>query len=281
MKTGRVAAGCLIVAGAANMPYFVGPQATAEEPLPSAHQILGAFVENFRSDPFAEQPVTFGVRIRGEEPGDWHIVVEGKKPGEGETDVRLESDFPPEGIVYFVMDLDTLRRIHRGDMAEITAAGKARASEVAPVDVDPTPGFNPGDAFRLRFSPHRFRFWTRGLPELVSFDKSHSRVIHGANTVLLYHERGLRTGWMQLDEGQHVNEDPKDQVNNFRSTFVITCGVCQSRIGGVQRALRAGKMLFVPEGVSHESWNDDDEPCEWVDMMFGGGAWPRLAFPTG
>ena len=237
-----------------------------------AEDILRTYVEDFRADPYAATPVTFGVQVRGTGGGDWTIACRGKSPDQKLADVTLRRGFPEEGVVYFFMDLETLRRIDRGEISELTASGKARGSEAAPCDVDPTPGFNPGDEFWRRFSPLRFHFWTRGTPEVVRFGEDHARVLHGSNAALLYYERGLRTVWMQVKKGQHVNESQQDQVNPFDSMFVITSGQCESRIGGVPRTLREGEMLIVPKDVSHEFWNDNDEPCEWLLVMFGPGA---------
>lgn len=234
--------------------------------------ILRSYVEDFRSDPFAQTPVTFGVRIRGEGGGDWTVECRGTPPGKTKADVSIHRGFPKRGIVYFVMDVETLLQIDRGEISELTASGKARASDVAPVDVDPTPGFNPGDAFWARLPPLRFHFWTRGTPEIARFGERYSRVLHGANASLLYYERGLRTAWMQVKKGQHVNESKRDQVNPFDSMFVITRGECDARIGGRHRIVREGEMLFVPKDVSHEFWNDTDNPCEWLLIMFGPGA---------
>ena len=165
---------------------------------PSAEDILRSFVEDFRSDPVAAEPVTFGVRVRGEGGGDWHVVISGKAEGEKAANVTLHKGFPEEGVGYFNMEMATLQRIGRGELSLMTAMGKARASEIAPVEFDLTNGHDPGDKFWQRLSPLIFHFWTRGLPEVVRFDKERSRLIHGANIVPLYYERGRRTAWCVL-----------------------------------------------------------------------------------
>jgi mannose-6-phosphate isomerase-like protein (cupin superfamily) len=49
-------------------------------------------------------------------------------------------------------------------------------------------------------------------------------------------------------------------------------GKAMARIGGKEIPLGAGRMVFVPAGVSHEAWNPYEEPAEIILLMFGEGA---------
>lgn len=253
---------------------FIGCSNVSEKSIgdKSPEEILKSFVEDFRRDPSADDPVTFGVRIRCEGGGDWHIVVGEKDQGKEETEVTLKEGFPAEGVGYFDMELSTLRKIDNSEMSILTAMGKARSSDTAPVEFEVTEGFDPGDQFWSRLTPLIFHFWNRGLPEVVRFNKESSRVVHGANTTLFYYERVLRTAWYQIEKGQHINEDPKDQVNDFPSMFIFTRGKAKAQIGGAERDVHAGEMIFVPEGMTHEFWNENKKPCEFVLIMFGENA---------
>ena len=56
------------------------PPAVADEQSPkSAEQILHAYVVDFRHDPAAAEPITFGILATGEGGGEWHVVVAGRK----------------------------------------------------------------------------------------------------------------------------------------------------------------------------------------------------------
>jgi mannose-6-phosphate isomerase-like protein (cupin superfamily) len=123
-----------------------------------------------------------------------------------------------------------------------------------------------------RFLPFTFHFWTRGIPETVSFGKQHSREVHGANMVVLYYQKGLRSAWAQVEKGQYVNRDPKDQTNPFPTMIIGIRGKAVAKIGGKEITLQAGQMAFIPAGVSHEAWNPYDEPAEIILLMFGEGA---------
>jgi mannose-6-phosphate isomerase-like protein (cupin superfamily) len=150
--------------------------------------------------------------------------------------------------------------------------GRARESDPTPMDIDFLPGFQPTPDFIVRFLPFTFHFWTRGFPELVPFGRAQSRVVHGGNIVIFYYQEGLRSGWAQLEKGQHVNADPRDQVNEFPSMFIVIRGRAMGKIGGKEGLLEAGQMILVPAGVSHEFWNPYDEPAEVILVMFGAGA---------
>lgn len=51
--------------------------------LESVEEMLQSFVADFRSDPFASRPITFGIRVQDAERPDWHVFVGGREAGEG------------------------------------------------------------------------------------------------------------------------------------------------------------------------------------------------------
>ena len=42
-----------------------------------------------------------------------------------------------------------------------------------------------------------------------------------------------------------------------------------AKIGGAEKSIKKGEMLFIPAGISHEFWNTQEEPCEGIIIMFG------------
>ncbi len=270
--------------------------AAADEQSPkSAEQILQAYVADFRHDPAAAEPITFGVRVTGEGGGEWHVVVAGRKrqtdepkgagkpeaPAQlttGETepatefDVTLKPGFPPEPIAYYILDLTALRKIDCGELNALTAMARAHGGETTPMDVGVTPGFKPGADFWARFIPLSFHFWTRGVPERVPFRGELSRMVHGANAIVFYYQKGFRSAWYQVAKGQHINKDPQDQTNPFPSMFIVLRGKLEAKIAGKQLTFPAGEMMLVPPGVTHEFWNAHDTPAEMIILMFGEGA---------
>lgn len=241
-------------------------------PAKSAEQILHSYVQDFRHDPAAAEPITFGVRVTGQDGGDWHVVVAPKNEDADTPDVRLKTGLPPEPSPCYTLDLPTLRKIDAGQMNALTAMSQAHGHDPTPMGFETMPGFQGDAGFLARFLPFTFHFWTRGFPERVPFHGRLSRVVHGVNVVTLYYEKGLRSAWMQIEKGQHCNQDPGDQTNPFASMFIMLRGRAEARIGGQQSTFPAGQMMFVPAGVAHEFWNPRDQPAEVIILMFGQGA---------
>jgi mannose-6-phosphate isomerase-like protein (cupin superfamily) len=238
----------------------------------SAEEILRSYVQDFQNDPAASEPITFGIRIQDENHSEWQVVVGGRKDGAGRYQVELGKGLPSNPSAFYTLDLATLQKIDRGEINALTAMGRARASDPAPMDIEVMEGFQPSPDFLARFIPLTFHFWTRGFPETVDFDKEHSREVHGANMVVLYYQEGLRSAWGQVEKGQRVNSDPKDQVNPFPTMFICLRGKAAAKVAGKEVTLKAGQMVFIPPGVSHEAWNPYDEPAEVILLMFGKGA---------
>lgn len=261
-----------VVATMAALCCFPALGAPPGEPT-SVKVMLQAFVDDFRKDPTADQPITFGIRIGQAELPQWHVVVAGREEGQAEAAVELREGPPPQPRAFFVTDRETLERIYRGEMASLTAMGKADSSDFAPLDMEVMEGFQPTPEVIPHLIRLSFHFWTRGFPEIVRFgDKGTSRELHGANAVLFYYQKGFRSGWFRVLPGQHANKDPKMQTNPFPSIIVVTRGSVQTKIGGVEQTLVEGEMVFIGAGVTHEFWNDGDRPGEGILLMFGEGA---------
>lgn len=238
----------------------------------SAEEILQSYVEDFRQDPAAAEPITFGVRVRGGGGGDWHVIASGRKPDAKQAEVVLRRNLPTVPAALYTLDLATLRKIERGEMNALTAMARARSTDVAPMDIEFMLGYQPEPTFFARFIPFTFHFWTRGLPETIPYGKSYSRVAHGGNVVIFYYQKGFRSAWAQIEKGQHVNKDPKDQVNEFPTLVIAIHGKAVAKIGGKEVVMRPGQAVFIPAGTSHEVWNPYDEAAEVVLLMFGEGA---------
>lgn len=230
-------------------------------------EMLRSFVEDFRNDAAAkEQALTFGIQVKDD--SEWTVIVDGK------GGVELKTGLPEEPTIYCVFaDRKTLIELHAGHKNALTLAGKARSTDFAPLDFGLMDGFSPTPEFFRMFIPFTFHFWTRGQPEIVKFgDKHFTRRVHGANAAVLYYQEGFRSAWFQIEKGQHVNKEEGDQVNPFPTLLLLTRGRTNAKIGGREIVLEKGDALFIPAGVSHELWNDRDEPAEGVLLMFGAGA---------
>lgn len=228
--------------------------------------ILDSYVTDFREDAASgEREVTFGVKIKKE--GTWTVKIEGEK------EISLRKGVPGRPTFLYVTDMETLRRMDRGELAVLTAMGKASGSDFAPMDFELMEGSQPPDDFMEFLAPFTFHFWTRGFPEKIKFgSEKYTRVVHGANVTAFYYQKGFRSAWYQILKGQHINEKPEDQTNPFPTLAIFTGGEAEARIGGEYLKIEEGTGVFIPAAVSHEFWNNREQPAEFIILMFGEGA---------
>lgn len=252
---------------------FLTRTVPAQPPVPRpVGEILRSFVDDFRSDPAASTRCVFGISVQGADEPEWRVVVTGRKDAAGRFEVDLQKGLPPDPAAVYTTNLETLDKIDRGDLNALTAMGRARMSDPAPMDITFMPGFKPGEDFLAILIPLTFHFWTRGFPEVVNFNPAVGREVHGATMVVLYYQEGLRSAWGQIRKGQRVNADPRDQVNPFPTMIISLRGRAMAKVGGIERVLEPGQMVFIPPGTAHEAWNPFDEPAEFIILMFGDGA---------
>lgn len=248
---------------------LVVPAIAASQTRDEAREILERFAADYRSDPTFTESVTFGVRV-----DEWWWMIRARA-GTSDTpaEVVVSEGRPTEPTFFFFLDGETLKRLDRGELNARTAMGRARHSDAVPMDIDPTdPSLVWDEAVSRKVNLVSNHFWVRGLPEFLALNKEASRIIHGANAVLLHYYEGLRSVWYQVEPGQHINRDPRDQTNPFPSLFIFLTGSGKARIGGIETDIRGGTATLIPAGMSHEFWNPFDEPFEFILVMFGEGA---------
>ncbi|MBN2429888.1 MAG: AraC family ligand binding domain-containing protein [Acidobacteria bacterium] len=213
--------------------------------------------------------LSFGVEITGPGGGRWCVRID---PVAAEK-VTIRPGFPGEPSFFFTMDAETLDKICRGQWNFLTAGGRARMSDPAPLDLALMEGFAPPPDFLPRVAlPLGFHFFTPGVPEVLRFGEDHSRRVHGGNAVPLYYDLGLRTAWYKVTPGMMINRDPADATNPFSTLLIFTRGRGTGRLGDRIMLLEEGLTLFVPAGMVHQIWTDADEGLEFVIIMFGTGA---------
>jgi len=233
--------------------------AWCDEPL----AILERYAADYTEDPNAEDMV-FGVRV----DDAWYTV-----DARGDA-VHARAGRPGEPTFYFETDADTLGRLDAGELNALTAAGKARASDFAPLDFGVMDGFEPAPGLGRRLRRLVFHFWTRGQPEVIPFGPAHTRTIHGGDGSVLFYQDGFRSAYFHIRPGQHVNEDAGEQSNPFPSLLVVIDGRVNGRINGVELELTSGNAYFIPAGHAHEFWLPPGAPApaEALLLMFGEGA---------
>ncbi|MEM7202081.1 MAG: cupin domain-containing protein [Planctomycetota bacterium] len=234
----------------------------------STEQILRRFVEDFRSDPAAATARTFAIRVRGDDGGSWTVEVTGEQADDGQWGVVLRPGEPRTPTFYYALSAAMLVAIDAGRLNALTAQGKAFADEVAPMETEFMAGAEPFDA-----NPFSFHFWTRGFPEKVALDAQLARRVHGVKNIPIYYEQGLRTIWSTIQKGERVNNGPgQPMLVPFPILVVGIKGRAIGTMNGKPVEAKAGEVVFIPPLTPYEWWNEDDEPCEALLVMFGAGA---------
>lgn len=230
---------------------------------------LQAYVEDYRQDPNGEWDVTFGIEVDGHM---WHVIAHPYDASMGYADVTLHAGAPEGPYFYYTLDVPTLGKLETGQWTGLTAMGKAKASDVTPMDVDVTEGYVPPADFDDIVRRMSFHFWVQGQPEIIRLERGSTRLVHGTDIGVIYYQEGFRSGWLDVRPGQHVNEPEDEQVNPFPSVFVVTKGHGTARIGGEELQVEEGDSIFIPPGTPHEFWNGHDGDFQMILMMFGEGA---------
>lgn len=245
-------------------PAEAGPDRVATD---DARAILQRFVDAWRGpdEMTLEDTLVAGFRFSGPGGGEFHAIFS----PDGGAELR---DGLPADALFFHGDMEILRRLDRGEIAAMTAMGRARMSDRTPLDFGLPEGMRWTPRLQATLLPFVFHFWNREWPEVTRFGDGTTRFIHGGNAAIIYYDEGLRTGFYQLEPGMHINEPEHEQTNPFPSLFIITRGEMEARLGGIHRLLREGEAVLVPAGMSHEFWARDDQYGEMIMIAFGDGA---------
>ncbi len=230
---------------------------------PTVAQMLAAMTERYAQKAHAEVPLFVQLEI-GPEPQTWHVIAE------AEQEVKLAQGPHPQAPVILTLSEETLRCLYTGELAPLTAAGRAHISEPAPLDFRLGAGqsFNP--ELYARMITFIQRFFNRFEPERILLGEEHARVIHGGHAVALFYDTGFRSAWYLLKPGERLNA-PGD-TNPFPQGFVLISGGGHARLGGQEIEVQAGKAYYVPPETEHIVWNDREEPLVIIWLAWGAGA---------
>lgn len=246
-------------------PPLTGPDNRADDARAILERYRAAWEARAAEFQLAEKTILV-FRVSGTGGGDYQLILQSNGRAE------LAEGLPEKHDGGFRTDIETLRRLDRGEINHMTAMGRANWHDPAAMDPILPPGVKPSAELLGRLLPLAFHFWNREHPVTVRFGEGTSRLVHGGNATVIHYDRGLRSAWYQLEEGMHVNAEPADQVNPFASLFIVIRGSFQARIGGELRVLRQGMALVVPAGLSHEFWAGPGEYGELIMICWGEGA---------
>ena len=248
---------------------FGHAQNDASETVPDIPAIIETYVEDFRKDRFANNPMTFGVEVPGFDT--WTVEVTGTATDQG-WEVGLRDGLPSESTFIYKIEPETLKAIHTGKLNALTAQGKAFVGDYTPMSISMMEGYEPNMEEYGKINPFSFHFWTRGFPEIIPFGEGLTRRAHGSNFTVFYYEPGLRTAWYRVLPEERVRDDAREQAAPFPMLVVAIKGTTEGEVDGKRVSLSKGNTIFIPANVNHKWWNETNEATEAILIMFGEGA---------
>lgn len=225
--------------------------------------ILQDLARAYRAGAPPAQPFTVQFEIEPE-PQCWHVRFDSEPAPTVEPGASQEARFT------CLLSRATLERLVAGDLAPLTAAGRTRLSEPAPLDFRLPEGLSLTPAVQSQLIDFAQRFFNPTSPQRVRLGEDHTRPIHGGHAVAMFYGTGFRSAWYLLQPGERLNA-PGD-TDPFAQAFVFLSGRGRARIGDQSLNVQANEAYYVPPGAQHIVWNDKEQPLTLLYLAWGEGA---------
>lgn len=246
--------------------FFFGRMSYGQSPnseMFDVGKIFHTLAENFKSkiDEQFALIVQFDMKDQKE---SWHIIVEkGRK-------VTVNKGPHQEARFFFSATTDTLHLIYDGKMTAMTAVGKAKGSDHAPLDLRLAEGLKPTLEVMTQLYTFIQHFFNPSVPEKILLGEEYSRVVHGGHVIPLYYYPGFRSAWYLLKRGEKLNE-PGD-INPYPQAFIFIEGEGFAKMGNKTVKVRAGESYYIPPNSDHVVWTESGKPLILIWLAWGEGA---------
>ena len=165
---------------------------------------------------------------------------------------------------------EILRDLWNDRMWALTAAGKARYTDEAPLNWLMPSGVRASGASNADALFFAMHFFFRAEPEKILLGEEHARNVHGGLAIPITYDEGVRSAWYILKTGMQLNQ-PGD-TNPFWQAFVVVEGRGVGMIADKEVTLNAGEAYHIPPGAEHFVRNDNQEPLVLIWIAWGEGA---------
>jgi mannose-6-phosphate isomerase-like protein (cupin superfamily) len=198
-------------------------------------------------------------------PGEtWHLNMQ------SEQEPGLQQGMDAHTRFTVITSDDILIKLYNGEIAPLTAAGRARISDPAPLDFRLAEGVLLTPEVYAEIISFVQRFFNVTPPERILLGEQHTRYVHGGNAVALYYHPGFRSAWYTLKKGEQLNE--QGDSNPFHQAFIFLSGRARLRIGSQEIYVTPNQAFYIPPSTEHIVWAESDDPLTLIFLAWGGGA---------
>jgi mannose-6-phosphate isomerase-like protein (cupin superfamily) len=200
------------------------------------------------------------IRVLGMEDV-WHIQAEPK------CQAVLRHGQHPQALLKAMLTAETLSRLFAGDLSPLTAVGRAKMSDTAPLD------YALGDG--VEFTPQLYaqmiaftqKFFNPHPNNKILLGEQHTRLVHGGHVVGLFYHPGFRSAWYTLQQGEQLNGP--GETNPFPQAFIFLSGEGQAKLGDQTVNVKGGEAYFIQPGTEHILRNMNKEPLILIFLAWG------------
>ncbi len=192
----------------------------------------------------------------------YHVVC-------GSQNAELGDGKAHNALLTLTLDTHTLANLASGKWSGLTAAGRARARDSAPLDFVLPEGVDASQVMptAIFFLTH---FFNRHNPTRFKFGPEHVRKVHGAGAAVLFYAPGLRSAYYAVFPEDRANADMA--TDPFFQAFIVIGGEGRATIGQNTFPVSKGDVLYIPPDHIHILETDGPEPLEVIWLAWGAKA---------
>ncbi|RKY85364.1 hypothetical protein DRQ09_07390 [candidate division KSB1 bacterium] len=172
-----------------------------------------------------------------------------------------------EAFIIFISDKLTLTKIYKGELNALTAAGRAKLSDRAPLDILPGKGVSFSQEFLLYLYYYLCNFFNTAEIKRIKFGSDYSRFIHGAYAVALFYDKNFRSAWYEIKKGERLNKE--GDTNPFPQLLIIIEGNGFLKYGDKTVEIKKGEAIYIPPDTVHILWTEGNKPLRIIWLAWG------------
>jgi mannose-6-phosphate isomerase-like protein (cupin superfamily) len=182
-------------------------------------------------------------------------------------DISVSTGLVDDALITMKMNEETWNNLVSKKWNGMTAAGRERMSQPAPLDFEFSKKINSETMQKLyHLAMH---FFNTTFPTYAKFGIENTRKIHGGNAVPLAYGHGVRSAYYIISGDEQANSEEKDP---WWQCFIIIGGKGVANIDNKEIDLENGMAIHVPPNVIHTFKAKPNEKLEFIWIAYGKGA---------